>query len=64
MRYFRVSVHLCLLLVTFGSVQALAAPTEDDLSAIAQDVAPFVTATVFNAGDRSFSQPLGVTVGR
>lgn len=63
MRYFRVSVHLCLLLVTFGSVQALAAPTEDDLSAIAQDVAPFVTATVFNAGDRSFSQPLGVTVG-
>ncbi|MFH7812886.1 MULTISPECIES: thylakoid lumen protein [Acetobacter] len=63
MRYLRLPLHLYLLLAVACGTQALAAPAQEDFSAVAQDVAPFVSANVFNAADRSFSQPLSVTVG-
>jgi hypothetical protein len=63
MRYLRLPLHLCLFLAAVCGTQALAAPAQDDFSAVARDVGPFVSAIVFNAADRSFSQPLSVTVG-
>lgn len=65
MRYLKLPLHLCLFLAAVCGTQALAAPAQDDFSAVARDVGPFASAIVFNAADRSFSQcypPLGMEV--